>query len=335
MRASRLLSILLLLQSRGRLTARQLAGELEVSVRTIYRDVESLHTAGIPLYGEAGHQGGYQLLDGFRTRLTGLTAQEAQAVFLTGMPGPAAELGLGALAAAAELKIEAALPPDLREGSRCVREHFHLDAPGWYHDGDRVPRLPQVADAVWNKRVVTVLYRRWAEPCEVTRVLEPYGLVLKAGKWYLVARCDGTLRTYRVNQILDLRVTDETFERPDDFDLAGHWRAHLADFRSRLFQGHAVIRISPAGRERLPDLMSSAVVDAVTETAGPPDALGWITATVPIESPTHARTEFLKLGAEIEVLEPAGLREAMAGTAHRLAALYAGPDISRHTAGQP
>lgn len=319
------MSILLLLQSRGRLTARQLADELEVSVRTIYRDVESLHTAGIPLYGEAGHEGGYRLLDGFRTRLTGLTAQEAQALFLAGMPGPAAELGLGALAATAELKIEAALPPALREGSRSIREHFHLDAPGWYHDGDQVPNLPAVAGAAWNKRVIHVLYRRWAAPCEVKRTLEPYGLVLKAGKWYLVARCDGAMRTYRVNQILDLRVSEETFERPDGFDLAGFWREHLADFRLRLFQGHAVIRLSPEGRERLSDLGSSAVVSAVAETAGVPDDLGWITATVPIESLTHAQTEFLKLGAEVEVVEPAELRLKLATTAHALAALYPPP----------
>ncbi|GIH90998.1 helix-turn-helix transcriptional regulator [Planobispora siamensis] len=322
MRASRLLSILLLLQSRGLLTARQLADELEVSVRTIYRDVESLHAAGIPLYGEAGHRGGYRLLDGFRTRLTGLTAQEARALFLAGMPGPAAELGLGALAAAAELKIEAALPRELREGSRSVREHFHLDAPGWYYDGDRVPHLPDVADAVWNRRVIQVLYSRWAEPSEVDRTLEPYGLVLKAGKWYLVARCEGMMRTYRVNQILTLRVTGETFERPGDFDLAGHWSAYLADFRSRLFQGRATVRLSPAGRERIAQLMGSAVVGAVDETAGPPDARGWVTAGVPIESLTHARTEFLKLGAEVEVLEPAELRARMAETAHALAALY-------------
>ncbi|GIH72463.1 helix-turn-helix transcriptional regulator [Sphaerimonospora thailandensis] len=323
MRASRLLSILLLLQSRGRLTARQLADELEVSVRTIYRDVESLHTAGIPLYGEAGHQGGYQLLDGFRTKLTGLTAQEAEALFLAGMPGPAAELGLGALAAAAELKIEAALPPALRDGARRVREHFLLDAPGWYHDGDQAACLPAVAEAVWNRRVIHVRYRRWAAPCEVERRLEPYGLVLKGGKWYLVARCDGTLRTYRVTQILDLRVlAGETFERPDGFDLAGYWREHVVDFRSRLFTGHAVIRISPEGRERLADLMSSAVVEAVAHTAGVADDQGWITATVPIESLTHAQTEFLKLGAEVEVLEPLELRRKLTETANALAALY-------------
>ncbi|GIH22222.1 transcriptional regulator [Acrocarpospora phusangensis] len=305
------------------MTARQLADELEVSVRTVYRDVDSLHAAGIPLYGEAGHQGGYQLLGGFRTRLTGLTEQEAQALFLAGLPGPARELGLGALAAAAELKIEAALPPDLREGSRRIREHFHLDAPGWYHDGDQVPHLPAVAGAVWNRQVIQVLYHRWREPCEVERTLEPYGLVLKAGKWYLIASCEATLRTYRVSQILELQVTDDTFTRADGFDLGAFWRDHLAGFRARLIQGQAVVRLSPAGRERLTETMSSQVARAVAETASPPDALGWITATVPIESLTHAHGEFLRLGAECEVLDPPALRAKLAATAQGLAALYA------------
>ncbi|GAA0996018.1 YafY family protein [Acrocarpospora macrocephala] len=305
------------------MTAQQLADELEVSVRTIYRDVDSLHTAGIPLYGEAGHQGGYQLLDGFRTRLTGLTEQEAQALFLAGLPGPAAELGLGALAATAELKIEAALPPDLREGSRRIREHFHLDAPGWYHDGDQVPHLPAVAGALWNKRIIHVLYHRWREPSEVKRTLEPYGLVLKAGKWYLVARCEETLRTYRVSQILDLQVTDETFTRPPGFDLATYWRDHLVDFRARLIQGHAVVRLSPPGRERLTETMSAQVINAVNETASPPDELGWITATIPIESLIHAHGELLRLGAECEVLDPPALREKLAATAKALALRYA------------
>ncbi|MFE3451782.1 helix-turn-helix transcriptional regulator [Nonomuraea sp. NPDC059194] len=320
MRASRLLSVLLLLQTRGRMTAQQLADELDVSVRTVYRDIEALHASGVPLYGEAGHEGGYRLVDGYRTRLTGLTEKEAQALFLAGLPGPAAELGLGALAAAAELKIEAALPPDLREGSRRVREHFHLDAPSWYHDGDRVPHLPALADAVWNKRVIAVRYRRWREPYEVERTLEPYGLVLKAGKWYLVARSGDDLRTYRANQILDLEVTERVFDRPEGFDLAAHWSEHLKDFRARLVQGYAVVRLSPAGVERAGEVMSAAVVEAVAGGVEGED--GWVTATVPIESLTHAQTEFLKLGAEVEVLEPAALRDKLVATAGRLAALY-------------
>ena len=161
MRASRLVSILLLLQTRGRLTAPQLAAELEVSVRTIYRDVESLSEAGVPIYGDAGPAGGYQLLGGYRTRLTGLTGAEAEALQFAGMPAAAAELGLGTVLATAQLKLDAALPPELRERSARIAERFFLDAPGWYHDGDSSPHLDAIADAVWNQRRIEVRYRRW------------------------------------------------------------------------------------------------------------------------------------------------------------------------------
>lgn len=323
MRAARLLSLLLLLQTRGRMTAHQLAETLEVSVRTIYRDVESLHAAGVPLYGDAGHAGGYRLLDGYRTRLTGLTAREAESLFLTGMPGPADELGCGAVVAAIQLKLHAALPPELRDRAMRMRERFHLDAPGWYAESDRSPHLTAVADAVWHQRRIRVRYRRWKEPDEIDRTLEPYGVVLKGGTWYIVALGNTRIGTYRVNQILELRTLPERFDRPADFDLAGYWRSHLMDFRARLIQGEAVVRLSPAGVRRLRETMSAMVVGAVERTAGAPDERGWITATVPIESLTHAHTEFLKLGAEVEVLVPARLRDRLAATARSLAAMYA------------
>jgi predicted DNA-binding transcriptional regulator YafY len=200
MRASRLVSILLLLQTRGRQTAEELAAELEVSVRTIYRDMESLHAAGIPLYGDAGHRGGYQLLDGYRTRLTGLSADEANALFLSGLPGPAAELGLGSVLAAAQLKVRAALPQGMAAQVGHIQARFHLDAPGWYTQVEDVPLLPAVANAVWHGKVLQVRYRRWKAPTDVDRRLEPYGLVLKGGRWYLVAGPGP--RTYRVDQML-------------------------------------------------------------------------------------------------------------------------------------
>ncbi|QFY11760.1 WYL domain-containing protein [Nonomuraea phyllanthi] len=322
MRASRLVSILLLLQTRGRMTARELAERLEVSVRTIYRDAESLHAAGIPLYGDAGPRGGYQLLDGYRTRLTGLTADEAESLFLAGLPGPAAELGLGAVVTAAQLKLMAALPVELRDRAERIQERFHLDAPTWYRDREPVPHLAAVADAVWNERRIQVTYRRWKAPQEVERLLDPYGLVVKAGRWYLVARAGDDVRTYRVSQILGLRALPEGFTRPGGFDLAAHWRRYLAEFEARLRWGEAVVRLSPRGLERLPDLMTPGVVAAAGESAEPPDEEGWTRVTVPIESIEHALGEFLRLGSDAEVLAPAELRERVAATVTGLAARY-------------
>ena len=159
-RASRLVNVLLLLQTRTRMTAGELADELEVSVRTIYRDVDALAEAGVPIYAERGPHGGVRLVDGYRTRLTGLTAEEAEAVFLSGLPGPAAELGLGTVVAAARLKVMAALPPELRTGAGRVSERFHLDAPGWFQSAEELPHLALLAGAVWESQLVQMTYRR-------------------------------------------------------------------------------------------------------------------------------------------------------------------------------
>ncbi|MER6139505.1 YafY family protein [Streptomyces sparsogenes] len=322
MRAGRLVSLLLLLQNRGRMTAAELAAELEVSVRTVYRDVESLTAAGVPVYGEPGHDGGYALVDGYRTRLTGLTAEEAEALFLAGLPGPAAELGLGSVLTAAELKLEAALPAALRRQARRVRERFHLDAPGWYREADDAPHLPAVAAAVWQRRAVEVRYRRWYVPEVVERRLEPYGIVLKAGRWYAVAHAGGdTPRVYRIGQILELRPLDEEFAPPEDFDLAAYWRTHTEQLQERLWQGRAEIRISPAGVERLREVGVPAVIDAVA--AGEEEHPGgWRRALIPIESLTHAEGDLLRLGAQVEVVSPPELRERLAATAVAMAALY-------------
>jgi predicted DNA-binding transcriptional regulator YafY len=246
-------------------------------------------------------------------------------MFLAALPGPAAELGLGSVMAAAQLKVKAAMPPELADRSGRIQERFLLDAPGWYDDGDTSPFLPAVADAVWNQRVITVLYRRWTEPTEVERTLAPYGIVLKTGKWYAVAESAGRVNTFRVNQILELRADEEHFERPADFDLGAYWSRQVAEFRTRLVQGDALIRLSPDGRRRLTEVMAADVVKAVDATAEDDhERAGWVKATVPIESLTHAHGEFLKLGAGVEVLAPATLRERIAETAAGLARMYGG-----------
>lgn len=315
MKSSRLLSILLLLQTRGTMTAARLAEELEVSVRTVYRDVEALHATGVPLYGDAGHRGGYRLLAGHRSRLTDLYAREAEALVLAGLPVAADELGLGGHFADAQLKLRAALPVPLREHVDRLRARFHIDAPGWYAEETEVPFLAQVAEAVRTGRVLAVRYRRWKEPSEVDRRLEPYGLVLKAGRWYLVAGPGP--RTYRVDQILDLTVTEEEARLPDGFDLAAHWRASQADFHARLHQGDALVRISPRGAARLTGAAARALVEN-----GTPEPDGWTRATLPVESPEHAHGFLLALGEEVEVLAPEDLRERIATTVRTLAARY-------------
>jgi predicted DNA-binding transcriptional regulator YafY len=312
-KSSRLVSILLLLQTRGRMTAARLAEELEVSVRTVYRDMEALGAAGIPLYGEAGHAGGYRLLDGYRTRLTGLTADEAEALFLAGAPGAAAQLGLGSVLAAAQLKVRAALPPELRAHADRISGRFHLDAPGWYTDADDTPYLPAVAGAVWSCRVLHVRYRRWREPTDVERRLEPYGLVLKAGRWYVVAGPGP--RTFRVDQILELATGDEEFSRPGDFDLAAYWAAYQRDFHARLHRGEAVVRLAPG------TMLTGPAGEAVRHN-GLTEEDGWTRATVPIESVEHAHAEFLRLGTGIEVLAPDELRSRIARTVAELAERY-------------
>ncbi|MFF0434165.1 helix-turn-helix transcriptional regulator [Streptomyces sp. NPDC004327] len=339
MKSSRLLTILLLLQTRGRMTAARLAAELEVSVRTVYRDVEALHAAGVPLYGDAGHRGGYQLLSGNRSRLTDLCEREAEALVLAGLPAAAAGLGLGGHFADAQLKLRAALPVPLREHVDRLRARFHIDAPGWYAEEDAgSPFLEAVADAVRAGRMLAVRYRRWKEPTDVDRRLAPYGLVLKAGRWYLVAGTErdsgsgggaGTEsgggsgsgagpRTYRVDQILGLSVLDEEAVVPEDFDLAAHWRASQADFHARLHQGEAVVRISPRGAARL----TGAAARALAEN-GVPGPDGWTRCTLPVESPEHAHDTLLALGAEVEVLAPEDLRERIAVTVRTLATRYA------------
>ncbi|MFF8604242.1 helix-turn-helix transcriptional regulator [Streptomyces sp. NPDC015232] len=307
MRASRLVTLLLLLQNRGRMTARQLADELEVSVRTVYRDVEALGAAGIPLYGAAGHAGGYRLVDGYRTRLTGLTVDEARAAFLAALPGAAAELGLGQALATARLKLQAALPAELREHAERIRERFLLDAPGWYGDAGEVPHLAAVADAVWTRRAVVLRYRRWRAPQEIERRVEPYGLVLKAGRWYVVAGGPSGIRTYRVDRILAIRPLEEEFVIPGRFDLAGYWNVYLAGFRARLHTAEALVRLTPRGARLL----------GVT-----PAGDGWTQIRLPIESIDHAHRDFLRLGTDVEVLAPAELRSRIAETARRLAARY-------------
>ncbi|MFD5144826.1 helix-turn-helix transcriptional regulator [Streptomyces sp. NPDC058401] len=333
MRADRLLSLLLLLQNRGRMTAPELAAELEVSVRTVYRDVEALGASGIPVQADRGPAGGFRLVDGYRTRLTGLTDVQAGSLFLAGAPGPARDLGLGSDLTAAQLKLEAALPVELADRARRIQQRFHLDAPAWFRDADPVPHLAQIAEAVWEQRVLKTHYRRWSGA--VHRELWPLGLVLKGGIWYLVARAaetdagaaspsgqaEGAVRTYRVGRFLAVDTPGERFERPEGFELAAYWEESARRLEAATRRQTAVVRLSPHARRLLPMWFGAAGVRALA-TAGPPDAEGRVDVELAVESGSVAVGDLLRLGAEAEVLGPPELRRALADAVAELALRY-------------
>ncbi|WP_204036159.1 helix-turn-helix transcriptional regulator [Micromonospora qiuiae] len=321
MRASRLISLLLLLQAREVMTAAELARELEVSERTVYRDVVALSAAGVPVYADRGRAGGYRLLGGYRTRLTGMTRDEAEALFLAGLPGPAGDMGLADAVAAAELKLLAALPPSLRDAPVRTGQRFHLDVPGWYHQSAPPPWLAELAGAVWQDRTVTLRYRRGDR--EVTRRVDPYGLVLKSGIWYLVGRIGEDLRTYRVDRVTTVEQHEETFDRESGFDLAGYWQEQAEAFLRGMLQAKVTLRLSPVGLRRLKHLtdIPFGYAEAVA-AAGEPDGQGWVTTQLPVESVDVAYTQLLGLGPDVEVLDPPELRTRMTEAAARIAALY-------------
>jgi predicted DNA-binding transcriptional regulator YafY len=321
MRASRLLSLLMLLQSRGRVSAQALAEALEVSVRTVYRDVDELSAAGVPVWADRGRLGGFQLQPGWRTRVDGLTAPEAQAMFLGGLPGPAAQLGLGEAMASAQLKLVAALPESWRDDARRVSSRFHLDPIDWFRGPTASDHLPAVAQAVWQERRIAVRYESWKGV--VDRTLDPLGLVLKAGFWYVAAMSSRTRepRTYRVSNILDLRETGEAFTRPAGFDLAAYWQASTQRFEAELYRDRAVVQVTPVGWRMLRSL-SAAVADALDTSGIEPPRRGWREVTIPIESVDHASRQLLRLGADVQVIRPVALRKRLLATARAMVLLY-------------
>ena len=322
MRASRLLTILMHLQERGRASAPMLAAKTDVSVRTIYRDVDHLSAAGVPIWAEPGRQGGIVLRPGWRTQLTGLTHIEARAVLLAGLPGPAAELGLGPAVAGAQPKLLAALPDEAQAEARRIGQRFHLDTVDWYRGTEPPACLHDVAEAVWASRRVAMRYESWRKTSD--RTVEPLGLVLKAGIWYVAARSPGRVDPgmFRLSSVHSLQLLDETFAPPPDFDLAAWWRASTARFEAGLYTAKARLRVSEIGFRRLTQF-SPTVSEAAHDSAELCEVEGCVEVEVPIESVDHASHQMLRLGTEAEVLSPPELRAALYQAAQQLAATYA------------
>jgi predicted DNA-binding transcriptional regulator YafY len=314
MKASRLLSILMLLQSHGRMTAGALAQAMQVSERTILRDIDQLSAAGVPLWGERGRQGGFQLREGWSTQLTGMTEPEANALLLAGLPGPATELGLGAPAASARLKMVASLPAPWREQAARVGERLHIDPIDWYRAQDTPHFLRDAADAVWRGRRIGVRYQSWRGVSQ--RELEPLGLVLKAGAWYLAAREVGKdgVRTYRLASLRALVVGTRSIKRPRGFDLARWWRESSARFESEVHRLQARVRITARGMNWLANARMPHVVVPDRDEGE---------VLLAIESIEHGARQLLAFGAEVEVIEPPALRHEVLRQARALVARHA------------
>ena len=324
--ADRLIQMVLTLQARGPLTARRLADELQVSVRTVYRDVSALSSAGIPVVTESGPGGGIGLMDGYQTRLTGLTATEAAALGLAGAPEAARQLGLGPGLSTAQSKLDAALPVAVRDRTTQLRDRILIDAPGWFSGPEDVPNLGVLATAVLEGRRMDLRYRRGSRIVE--RRVGPLGLVVKAGTWYLVARAGrrGDLRTFRVSRIVTVSVRDDVVHRPDGFDLAVAW-SELGRAFDRDLRSYAVHARVPADRlRRLRRALPRPAADETIAGAGPPDPDGWCDVDIRSESLEVALDELLRMGADLEVVRPMALRRLLASTGEQMAARHgAGP----------
>ncbi len=303
MRADRLLSILLHLQANGQMTAGELAQRLEVSQRTILRDMDALSAAGVPVVAERGHGGGWSLLDGYQTKLNGLSAAEIQAIVLNNPPDLLNDLGLQSAAQVAWLKLLAALPAFKRDDATLFRERIYIDNGRWHKSTEATPCLPALQAALWQDCRSKIAYER-SDGTFVDRLIDPLGLVAKRSVWYLVAAVDGDYRTYRVSRMQRVELTNEPAQRPADFDLATYWHESTAAFRANLPQYPAILRIREDARH-LPSSWRWAQVEQIE----PADTTGWCVVRVNFEVLEEAAGAVLGAGPQVYVIEPDELRQ--------------------------
>lgn len=331
MRADRMLTILLLLQNQGKMTTRELAKQLEVSERTVVRDMEALSVSGVPVYAERGSQGGWLLADGYRTRLTGMKSEELMALLTTSHPGLLADLGIREHFDLAIQKLLASTPASIKEHTEQLWKKIHIDGAGWHQAREACPHLPTVQEAVQTDRRLRIEYRRDQETA--VRVVEPLGLVAKRSVWYLVARNEeGTCRTYRISRITGAETLAEAFERPADFDLGAYWEESVESFQQRLPRYAAEVKLRPSILSRL-ERERYITVGEIGET----DSEGWIAAVIEFATLDHACESVLSFGSSAAVIAPAELKERVIAEAQAVLERYAqsGPLTARDAARSP
>jgi predicted DNA-binding transcriptional regulator YafY len=311
----------MLLQTRGQMTAQELAKRLEVSERTIYRDLDALSLAGIPVYAERGPGGGCALLESYRTNLTGLTEIEVKALFMVSIPGPLADLGMNKAFNAALLKLSAALPEGRQDYAEYFRQRLYLDPVDWSHTQEATPHLQTIQESIWQDCRLNLTYRR-ADGSWVKRLVDPYSLVAKASVWYLIGKVTRWMVVFRVSRIQEAAMTGSHFERESSFDLATYWEGWCAEMAAK----HPVYRVTlRVGWEAIPlfPQMVGERAQLLLEQAGPPGPEGAVILNLTFESPEAARRHVLGFGPGIEVLEPTELRDSIIEQATKIVAFYA------------
>lgn len=331
MRADRLISIVLLLQANGRMTAETLASRLEVSQRTILRDMDALSCAGVPVVAERGTGGGWRLIDGYETKLTGLTPAEIRSLFLARPPALLAELGLKEAADAAWLKLRAALPVGVRDQAEFVRERLLIDSRNWRDSAESLTSLPVILESLWSGQRLKFRYEK-ADGEASERQVDPLGLVARANRWYLVAGKVDEHRTYRVSRIRSPEILPERADRPKHFDLAAHWEASTNRFREHLPRYDATFLVAH-------DIMPWVCYRSWRVLAQAREGERF-RVSMRFDAPEEARQFALAFGAELEVIEPQELRDYVIATAHAVVAAYSkaaashasGEDLTRASA---
>ena len=326
MRADRLLSILMILQSHGRTTAAKLAAELEVSPRTIYRDLDALSAAGVPVYADRGPGGGCSLDTNYRTTLIGLTEDEIRALFAMAIPAPLEQLGIGMKLKAALRKLSAALP-SRRNLEVLTRQRFYLDPVPWSLEEEPVPFLSIIQQALWQDRQIDLTYYSEFD-ARIERRFSPYGLIAKANLWYLVGVVEEEFRVIRISRIADVRPSEDLVACPPNFSLTDFWQEWCKRIDRERPEFPVRVRIAPLLLPSLPRLFGPGIHDRIKQ-AGSPDSDGWITLTLNFESFSAARARLLGLGRAVEILEPRALRCSVQDFAEQIVNLYKDRTISK------
>ncbi len=320
MRADRLLSLLMLIQSRGQMTAQALAAELEVSERTIYRDVTALSAAGVPVYASRGPGGGVRLIEEYRTTLTGLTPDETRALFMMSIPAPLRQLGMDEKFKGALRKLSASLPERQRLDESRTRQRILLDSSWWFQAEQQVPCLQTIQQALWQDRRLRIKVRWDFFNTEFEQQAEPYGLVAKANIWYLVYGCGGTPKVTRVSQIAEAELLPDGFTRPPEFQLETFWQAWCREYESQP-PFCARVRVAPEALSMLAEYVGERARVRLSKSISP-DQDGWVTLDLPFDSFVAARTRLLGLGRAVEVLEPESLRKSLIDFAEQIVGFY-------------